>query len=92
MNELTKEELEILMYCILRCKLYDKQSEDLFDKLDQSLIKLQSMINGSECQHESDGCYHRELGPFHATSSRLDDLPADWDIVNKCIKCGEFYK
>lgn len=51
MNDFTKEELELLKYCALRCKLYDKQSQDLFNDLDQSLIKIQSMID-NYCEHD----------------------------------------
>jgi len=50
MNNFTKDELDLLKYCILRCKLYDKQFDGLFDNLDPCIDKIQSLID-NYCEH-----------------------------------------
>lgn len=80
MNNFTKEELDLVKGCVLRCKLYDKLFIDQFDNLDKSLIKLQSMIDNY--------CEHLNKTSRSAIVSYGSSISVE---INECIKCGEFY-
>lgn len=45
-----------------------------------------------ECQHESDGRSHCKTPTTILSSSIAGSLPAGFPKMNKCKKCGEFYR